>query len=218
MILLFLAAAPLMDRIAPPAGYTRVPASEFGEWLRHLPTLPGKPNVLLYNGEEKANQSAHHLVIDMDVGKRDLQQCADAVIRLRSEWLWSRKKPARFHYTNGELHEARDRKGLDAIFMYAGTLSLEKELTPVTSIEVGDVFIKGGSPGHAMLVVDVAENAAGQRVFLLLQSYMPAQQMHVVVNPKDVVLSSWYAFDFGDNLRTAEWTFQRKHLRRFPAE
>ncbi len=49
---------------------------------------------------------------------------------------------------------------LDVVFAYAGTLSLAKELTsvPVTSMQIGDVLIQGGSPGHAVIVVDMAEN------------------------------------------------------------
>ena len=44
------------------------------------------------------------------------------------------------------------------VFMYAGTASLSKELrtVPYTSLQAGDVFIKGGSPGHVVIVVDVA--------------------------------------------------------------
>lgn len=42
-------------------------------------------------------------VIDIDVEKRDLQQCADAVMRLRAEWLWSigTKDRIAFNYTGG---------------------------------------------------------------------------------------------------------------------
>lgn len=36
---------------------------------------------MLYNGSQKPNQSVHYAVFDIDVGKEDLQQCADAVMR-----------------------------------------------------------------------------------------------------------------------------------------
>lgn len=48
-----------------------------------------------------------------------------------------------------------------------GTASLNKELIPVANpkaMDVGDVFIQGGFPGHAVLIVDLAENAKGDRV------------------------------------------------------
>ena len=40
------------------------------------------------------------------------------------------------------------------IFMYAGTLSLSKEMQPISinNMQIGDVFIQGGSPGHAMII------------------------------------------------------------------
>jgi len=46
-------------------------------------------------------------------------------------------------------------------------------------------------PGHAVIVVDMAEDAKGQRAFLLAQSYMPAQDIHILKNPMDADLSPW---------------------------
>ena len=79
----------LADRIAPPSGYVRETCSDnsFTTYLRNLPLLPKGSKVLLYNGKEKANQAAVFAVVDMEIGNRDLQQCADAVIRLRAEYL-----------------------------------------------------------------------------------------------------------------------------------
>ena len=80
------------------------------------------------------------------------------------------------------------RAWLDSVFMYAGTLSLQRDLAavaPDARIEAGDVFVHGGSPGHAMIVADVVERAGtGERMFLLVQGFMPAQDAHVVVNPE----------------------------------
>lgn len=42
---------------------------------------------------------------------------------------------------------------------------------------VGDVFLKGGSPGHVVMVVDLCENEEGQKAFLPGQGYMPAQAL-----------------------------------------
>ena len=81
---------------------------------------------------------------------------------------------------------------------------------------VGDVFIQGGSPGHAVLVVDVAEDPrTGRGVFLLVQSYMPAQEIHILKNPTDLNLSPWHETGFGETLRTPEWLFRRSDLKRF---
>ena len=239
-------------RFAPPRGCARVAvaAGSFGEWLRGLPLLPAGTPVKLYNGQLKDPQNVHAAVLNLDVGTRDLQQCADAVIRLRGEYLFA-QNPAQvhFHLTSGHdirfadwyggqgfrvrgndvlpaarpveaLTHATFRRYLDQIFTYAGTLSLSRELTPVplTDVQPGDVLIRGGSPGHAVLVLDVAEQmSSGRRYVLLAQSYMPAQQMHVLRNVwNGAALGAWFAVDpQAAQFSTPEWTFAREELKRF---
>ncbi|MFC9777018.1 DUF4846 domain-containing protein [Paenibacillus chitinolyticus] len=110
------------------------------------------------------------------------------------------------------------RKFMDVVFAYAGTLSLEKELIPVKKSEVkpGDVFIIGGSPGHAVIVVDTAVNkSTGETLFMLAQSYTPAQETHILVNPANPAQSPWYTLKEGGGLKTPEWEFGENSLRRF---
>lgn len=109
-------------------------------------------------------------------------------------------------------------KYLETIFSYAGTLSLEQELSPIPpqDIDIGDVWIKGGSPGHAVIVVDVAiHQETGEKIFMLAQSYMPAQEIQILTNPSDSELSPWYRIPEGTTLRTPEWRFSTDQLRRF---
>ncbi len=243
----------LAGRIAPPAGFRRTaaPAGSFPAWLRGLPLQPGRPPVHLYDGRLKGNQEAHHAVVRLDVGPRDLQQCADAVMRLRAEYLRDRGCEAdiAFRFTSGDRAAWTDwrrglrpkvsgnrvrwnataaadgsyasfRRYLDTVFNYAGSASLAKELEPVADparLAAGDVFIQGGFPGHAVLVADVAEDAQGRRAFLLVQSYMPAQEVHVLRNPSDPAASPWYPARASGTLATPEWTFRYEDLRRFPA-
>lgn len=242
----------IVNRIAEPRGFERVkvPRGSFGYWLRNLPLKPGKPPVYLYDGSQKGNQSAHYAVIDIDVGKQNLQQCADAVIRLKAEYLYSKGNynNIHFNFTSGdEASYKKWRKGyrplvrgnkvkwrktrsydksqrtfrkyLDTVFMYAGSYSLSKELKYVKNInkmKIGDIFIWGGFPGHTVIVVDMAINkTTGKKIFMLAQSYMPAQDIHILVNPSDYKLSPWYDLDFGDILYTPEWSFVRGELKRF---
>jgi len=56
-----------------------------------------------------------------------------------------------------------------------------------TDMQIGDVLIRGGSPGHAMLVVDMAEDRTGHKIYMLAQSYMPARDIHIVKNTYDAM-------------------------------
>ena len=219
-----------------PYGFHRVPVQNgsFAEFLRNMP-LSDDNTVYYYNGEKKYDQSAHYAVIDYDIGNRDLQQCADAVMRLRAEYLFAQKRYSEIHFNflgDGKPHYYLDyagndrsykkfRKYLNYVFAYANTASLKKELLPVDidKMQIGDVFIQSGNPyGHAMIVVDMAINIrTHQKIFLLAQSFMPAQSIHIVINPLDANLSPWYSTDFVQ-LQTPYWTFTRNDLRRFQGE
>lgn len=246
----------LNTRFGLPNNYVRpnLNPSSFAYYLSHLPLEEANAKVVFYNMEEKAYQGFCAAVIKMDIGTRDLQQCADAVIRLRAEYLYYQKKFKQIHFnlTNGfrtnfwdwakgdrikvtgntctvEMAKAKSdfsyknfRKYLDFVFTYAGSLSLSKELEPVKlqNLEIGDVFIKGGSPGHAVIVVDMAiEKNSGNKMFLLAQSYMPAQSIHIIVNPNNTNISPWYSLnEVKTKLYTFEWTFTKDELKRFKAE
>lgn len=239
----------LETRFSPPDGFERIRVSttSFPSWLRGLPLKAPGSFVRLYNGFPKLNQTAHAAIIDIDVGTRDLQQCADAVIRLRAEYLFDAgcQSDIVFRFTNGtpaawDRWRRGDRPSvrgnrvtweptthvdgsyqsfrnyLDSVFTYAGSLSLAKEMRPVEDpalVEAGDVFIQGGSPGHAVLVVDVAVDSNGRRKMLLAQSYMPAQEIHVLRNPAGE--SPWYDAQSKGPLITPEWEFDYADLRRF---
>ena len=109
-------------------------------------------------------------------------------------------------------------KFMEQIFQYAGTASLEKELISVDieNLKIGDVFIVGGFPGHAIIVVDLAENlSTKKKIFMLAQSYMPAQELQILRNNENPTMSPWYDLDFGPKLVTPEWTFLSSNLKRF---
>ena len=211
-----------------PPGFERVSAApgSFAAWLRQLPLKKDK-TVHLYNGRPKYNQSAQFAVLNVSVGDKDLQQCADAVMRLRAEWLYSCHRLSDIDFTDNShthyrLPAGAGRKAFDQylekVFSYCGTLSLSGQLQakPFSQLAPGDVLIYGGSPGHAMLVTDVAVNKSGQKRFLLSQSYMPAQEIHVVINPGDPSLSPWYPVGNTPVIETPEWTFSINQLKSWP--
>src|SRR5450432_3446461 len=92
----------LERRIAPPPGFQRigVPPDSWAAWLRSLPLKPAGAPVLLFSGEPKWRQDVHVAVIDIDVGTRDLQQCADAIMRLRGEWLFAPGGTGEIHFND----------------------------------------------------------------------------------------------------------------------
>ena len=236
------------QRLPPPPGYRRISAEagSYAAWLRRLPLRPAGTPVQLFDGRLKANQSAQVAVLDIDTGRRDLQQCADAAMRLRAEFQRASGCAAEiaFRFTSGHLARWSDwangqrpqvrgnrvswrrsaaadrgyrnfRAYLDSVFTYAGSYSLALEMSRSDgAVLPGDIFIRGGFPGHAVTVIDVAENTRGERIFLLAQSYMPAQQMHILHNPAQPD-SAWYRWPASGDLLTPEWRFRYEDRRRF---
>lgn len=240
----------LEERIPAPEGYRRVEAEpgSFQAYMRELPMKADQSPVLLYDGREKGNQSAHAAVFSMPVFDSDLQQCADSVIRVYAEYFWSTGKYDRiaFHLTNGFLMDYPTwREGsrlsvngndvtwvkkssyddsydtfllyLKYVMMYAGTLSLDNESAPVDigQLEAGDMFIKGGSPGHCVMAADMAVDEDGNVCFLLAQGYMPAQDFHILNNPLHGDDPWYYVSELSYPFTTPEYVFQEGSLKRW---
>ena len=214
-----------VEDIPAPPGFIRFKSQQdsFGEWLRNV-RLKRDRAVHLFNGKLKENQDAQFAVLKIPVGNKDLQQCADAVMRLRATWLYQQNRYDEIIFYDNNHTAYRISAGnnfekyLEKVFGMCGTLSLEKQLTPIrdiNQIQPDDVFIKGGSPGHAVIVMDVVMNESGKKLFLLAQSYMPAQEIHILVNPTNKGLSPWYEVDNSRILITPEWDFSTTQLRKF---
>jgi len=241
------------DRYLPIDGYTRVEYEEgsFAEFLRNQKLKPYGEKVLYYDGRQKPAKGIYDSVFDVDIGNRDLHQCADAIMLLRAEYLYSQGLYDKISFNfvsgfkaeykkwmngyridvqgnNAEYYKTAEpsntyenfRKYMDMVFAYSGTLSLEKELISVSidNMSIGDVFIVGGSPGHAVIVVDMAVNSLGEKIFLLAQSYMPAQQTQLLINPMDEDISPWYSLKGKEKLVTPQWTFDLDMLKGWKQE
>lgn len=217
----------LETRINPPEGFSRTDekTGSLGDFLRNYEMQPDGSPVLLYNGHESWNQNAHIAVFKLPIENVNLQQCADSIMRVYSEYYRSKGEDDRiaFHFTNGFLAsyskwkqgyriavngnnvswvksaEPDDSdetfiKYLHTVFNYAGTASMATECRKIKldDIRIGDVFLRAGSPGHVLMVVDTAQNSDGKTAFLLAQGYMPAQEFHVLKNHGD---DPWYYED-----------------------
>jgi len=217
-------------------GYSRLETDSlsFGFYLQNLPLNTHDNNIYSFDGKVLSTGGYHYAIIDIDIGNKDLQQCADAVMRLRAEYLYQQKRYNEIHfnflsdgkpryynvYANGDRSYKKFRKYLDYIFSFANSGSLRDELLlidDINKIKIGDVFVQKGNPiGHAVIIVDMAvNNKNGKKVILIAQSYMPAQSIHILLNPNDKKLSPWYDIEFKDPLTLPAWTFNKKDLRRF---
>lgn len=236
----------IKERFLVPQGFERIEpeADSFGEYLQNLPLKADGTKVSYFDGREKL-KDVYLAVVDFTLGNKDLQQCADAVMRLRAEYLYEKGRfdEIAFHFVSGFHAEFSKwaagngisvngnqvtwksnvdnnnsyesfQKYLDVVYTYASTLSLEKELIekPLSDLEIGDVFIQGGSPGHCVIVVDAALNpGSGEKFFILAQSYMPAQDIQILKGDSED--SPWVSADIQEKLRTPEWTFNIEDLK-----
>lgn len=239
----------ILERFLTPEGSERtaVAPGSFEEYLRNLELKPYGEMVLYYDGREKSD-FAYISVVDQDITERNLQQCADAIMRLKGEYHYARGEYDKISFNfvsgfkcdfktwssgrkvllngnnaswasnpNNDTSYASFRRYMDVVHSYASTISLKKQLeeVDVMEMEIGDVFIVAGSPGHAVIVVDMAEDKrTGTQYFMLAQSYMPAQETQVLRNLSEPGISPWYILEKGE-LITPQWTFPEGSLRRF---
>ena len=238
----------IKTRINVPQGYTRdTPKDPWQNYLQNLKLLPGKSEILDYTGNPIADQDSHVAIIDLDVGTKDLQQCADAIIRIRAEYLYKNKKyeDINFHFTSGDLYKWTDHaKGirpvvngnqvrfvkrkpednsysnfknyLNYVYMYAGTISLnryQKKVSRNNPLQIGDIIIKAGSPGHAVLIVDKAKKS-GKYIYLLAEGYTPAQSIHIL-DSKENNTSPWFTINSSGSVSSGRYYFFNPDIVRF---
>jgi len=237
--------------ISLPQGFNYVDDNDsvYSNWLLGL-NLKKNTTVYLYNGKPKSNQDVQYAVLNIDIGKKDLIQCADAAMKLRADYLFEKHlyDQIKFLATSGDeisfeswlkgvRWKAQGRKlvsynifkevsniqqeynlFMELVFSYCGTYSLSKQLKPIndkSSIQPGDVFVYGGFPGHAVTVMAVAKNKKDEKIFLLSQGYMPAQDIHILKNYANTELSPWYAISDIYPLYTPQWQFEIGSLKRW---
>ena len=241
----------IKSRVRAPKGYKRVfyKKGSFESYLRHYKLKPYGSKIINYDDTKYYWQQGHIGVLELPVPKNGLQQCADALIRIRSEYLWekNRKEEIGFNFTSGHYCSWKDYAAgyrpkingnkvtfsktaianhtkenfynyLNLIYTYSGTLSLYNELSKVNSakeIKIGDMLIRGGTPGHIVMVCDEVINEEGNKLYLLFQGNTPAQSVHLVKNLSNYKLSPWYNLKLNTKIGVSNYTFSISEYVRF---
>ena len=202
--------------IPAPSGYERVAGSDpaFSAFLRTLPLKPKGSPVMYFTGGKARLQALAYAVVDLPLLSND-EQCADCCMRLRGEYLYQTGQYGRIRFddVNGNTMHYEgggSRKSFESymrrVYGVASTYSLKRSLPhrEFQDMEPGDVFvfdqgsIKLGVKtrmGHAIMVVDVAVDSEGRKVFLLAEGNTPARSIHVMRCFTSPVRSPWYSLD-----------------------
>ncbi|QIE60450.1 DUF4846 domain-containing protein [Rasiella rasia] len=239
------------ERILTPENFRRAkyPEGSFSNYIQNYALKSFDAKIINFDGEEYIYQKGHVGVLEVPVPKNGLQQCADALIRIRSEYLWeqNRKSEIGFNFTSGHycswkkyaegyrpkvkgnnvtFHKTASKdtskenfyKYLNLIYIYAGTQSLYTELKKIEwadDLEVGDMIVKPGFPGHIVMIADKATDANGKNLFILAQGNTPAQSVHLLKNLNDSTLNPWYELEANAYLEIPTYYFNQTKFVRF---
>lgn len=197
--------------IPTPKGYERIDGTDpaFTAYLRSLPLKPKGSPVMLFTGGKAYLQCMAYAVVDLPLLSDD-EQCADCCMRLRGEYLYQTGQygKIRFDDVNGNTlyyGGGGSRKSFEnfmrGVYGVASTYSLSHSLAhrELSDMEPGDVFVFPAegiyTMGHAVTVVDVAQNSEGKKVFLVAEGSAPAHDIYVIRNFTSPLRSPWYSPD-----------------------
>lgn len=226
----------IVERYNPPEGFERkaYPKSSFASFMRQQRLLPAEAKVKTYNGKVKPKGAVYDAVFEVNLNNKDLLQCADSCMRFTANYLHQNGKDDQilFKLASGEtakyttyasmsggVDENTYERYMEYVYNYAGTMSLPEDTFQVGlgQMKIGDIFLnRKGDSGHAVSVIDMAEDKQGHKAYMLAQSYMPAQNPQVLLAENGDTV--WYRLDDlekSGQLRTPEWTFSKDDLRRF---
>lgn len=241
----------IISRILLPNNYKRASYKEgtFQKYLQDYSLKDYGAKVINYDGNPYVYQAGHVGVLEVPVPANGLQQCADALMRLRAEFLWdtNQKSKIGFNFTSGHYcswskyaegyrpkingnnvsfhktavvddSKANFYRYLNLIYTYAGTQSLFDELpkiSEVKNLQVGDMLITPGFPGHIIMIVDKATTVNGDNLFIFAQGNTPAQSVHILKNPSDSNISPWFQIEMGEAVQIPTYYFNTSQFIRF---
>lgn len=188
-------AGSVVNDISAPPGYQRVTGATHS-YLEFLRSIPLKANLKIkrwdgsYLGDDAYDTLA---VLNMPLlFAQDLEQCADFAMRLWAEYLKSVDSldELSLYDFNGRQRpysgsQKTFREYLKWHMAYSNSYSVKlgaQSVSSLSELQAGDMIVQNDSQqgiGHVSVVIDEALNGAGEKVFLVGYSYMPAQEFHL---------------------------------------
>lgn len=199
--------------IRPPLGFERVEVNpeSFGGFIREFPLQKRGSHMHYFDGSIAFLQYWGYAVLDLPMISNN-EQCADAIMRIHSEYLWNKGVPGQIHFLNCNGQnvfyrgDKNDRKAFEKylcrVFDVSNTATLRIQLKNKNwkDIAPGDVLVhaaaNGHGYGHAVLIADVAINrSTGKKAIMIAQSSTPALTMHILRDFLHPINSPWLIID-----------------------
>lgn len=223
-----------IGEIKAPSGYERIAGDDpkYTEYLRSIPLKDNGTPVMKYTAEKAsaATQARSYAVLDIAL-LSNAEQCADAAMHLRADYLFRTGQYGKICFHNyaglpmkylGGRSGAAFKAYLRSVFNTCNTTTLVNSLEnrDLKDIQPGDAFIykviPGHKYGHAIMVVDVAENPKnGKRMFLLAEGSTPACDIHILRNLGRRSSPWFYVDGKSDSFLLTVFTFHKDELWHF---
>lgn len=222
----------IFTRFHTPTDYSRTQSSSlFGKWLNDLALKNCDTPVYTFDEKKKPNPNIYVGVLDLDQPKKNVQFNANAIISLRLEYFYQTKnyseldklalietKPTPYtKYVNGDFSKTAFESYLIYYLENTTATTIKQLLKPIQfeKIQIGDVFFQTGNiKNHAVIIMDIASDKNGKKIFILAQGYYPSQDIQILANPSNDNISPWYEAKAGI-LLTPEWRFATSDIMRF---
>lgn len=192
-----------------PGGFKRVayPEKSFSSFVQKLPVKDD--NLLLSHIGGNATKSFYNVfaVIDFPLlFKSDIEQCADYSMRLWAEYHKQSSlldKLYLFDYSGKKIFFKNQnqtyKQFLQKSFSFSNSFSLKAGCKKIIQEELrpGDMFVQNetGGIGHVSVIVDVCNNEAGEKLFLVGYSFMPAQEFHIEKAAGKYGKDGWFSYN-----------------------
>ena len=204
-----------IGEITPPMGFQRVEVEpgSFGAFIREFPLQGRGARMKYYDGTLAYGQYFGYAVLDLAMIS-NMEQCADAVMRMRAEYFWKNGQYGRIHFHSVDGKDMRYGGGADRtafeqylrrVYGSANTTSLRRHMNvkDFGDVAPGDVLVyeapSATTYGHAVLIADVAVNPrTGKKALMFAESSTPALTMHIVRNLLHPLKSPWIIVEDSD--------------------